>query len=634
MKSSRKKTAPVKKEADVLPLADLSHLYTGLDSAEINNDRAGIEERVQDFHALYAGKISSLSGRELARAIKDYEEIESRRALISSYVALLEMDGKGAYAQTEPIKNWNGQVETVLSFFRAEIGEMKELDLMPKLSDPALARHASWIAGVRSLYGYGTEPDVAEYYQDHARASRTAWMRLYHETLGDMRFLHEGKEEPLDSFEARAYDQDPVKCKAARDEIARVLKSQGKRMAQILNVLIKDKQVADDKRGFARDDAETNLLNRLDDRIVDAMVNAVVQSYPRISHRYFEMEARAEEMARGISVTDSFNKAAEDDRIAWPGAKGFVLRAFNRFSSRFSRIAKKFFDEDYIDAEPRAGKFSGAFTLSSGRYGHPYIFMHYNGEIADVVTLAHELGHGIHDRLAERKHGALGTEIPTVVAETASIFAEMIVFNELLRREKDPEERNGILQYRLENMIESVHREVSYYDFEKKVHAARKEGELTVEEISDIWLSTRKDYLGPAAKLDDFERYSWMTVTHFFDTPFYVYSYAAAQLIVIALHEESLKNPESKAFAKKYTEMLEAGSTKNMDELMHDFGFDLKDPSFWKKSLKLMEGWVASLDGKVVPEAAHPDLCRDDTHAPPSSSSRKKRSSPSKKPGL
>ena len=614
-KTERKPRPP---PGEAPPRADLTRLFPSVDSRELDRARIAIEDKVQDFHALYKGRVGALSGKELARAIDDYEEIESRRALIGSYAALLESGDQAHYAVTEPIKAWQGRVETELSFFRGEIGEMKELDLMPKLSDPALSRHASWIAGVRSLYAYGTQPDVAGYYQDHAGASRNAWIRLYHETLGDLRFTHDGRAEPLDVFEIKVHDPDPVVSVPARAEAARVLKAGAGRVALILNTLIKDKQVADDKRGFLRDDAETNLLNRLDDGVVDAMVGAVTHSYSRISHRFFEMEARAaaEALSRPPALTGDFNAAAEDDRIPWKDAKGFVLRAFNRFSSRFSRIAKKFFDEDYVDAEPRAGKFSGAFTLSSGRYGHPYIFMHYNGDIYDVVTLAHELGHGIHDRLAEKKQGALGTDIPTVLAETASTFAEMMAFNELLRREDDPAQRAELLQFRMANMIEAVHREVSYYDFEKKIHAARRERELGVDEICDIWIETRKDYFGPAVKLDDYDRYSWMTVTHFFDTPFYVYSYAAAQLIVAALHEEHQKNPESKAFREKYTALLEAGSTRNMDELMHGFGFDLKDPAFWKRGLALMEGGLAHIDGALTPEPPHADLCRDDTHAP------------------
>lgn len=615
------------------PRADLDQLFPGADSERMDVARQDIEGMVGDFRERYHGKVSGLSGRELARAIDSYEKIESRKELIAGYVSLLEASDAQTYVLTAPIRGWIGRVETVMSFFCNELGDMKEIDLMPRMAEPALARHASWIAGVRSLSAHSVSSEVAAYYQEHAAASRAGWMRLYRETLGGMTFSVDGREETLDVFESRLYSADPQKKAQARAVAAASLKANAPRMAFILNTLIADKQVADVKRGFTRDDQEANLLNRLDDGIVDALTRAVTASYPRLSHRFFNLERLAAEKTPvqpgESSASDDFNAAAgeaEDEKIGWDQAKGFVLRSFNRFMPRFSRIAKGFFDNGYIDAEPRAGKQPSAFTQSCGRLGHPYIFMHYGGNMADVVTLAHELGHGIHDRLAERANRTPNTDIPTALAETASTFAEALVFDELLRREKDIDQRVSIQQYRLENMIEAVHREVSYYDFERRVHEARKAGELTAEEISDIWIDTRRDYLGPAATLDNFDRYEWMTVTHFFESPFYVYSYAAAQLVVAVLFDECRKDSDDRQFRSKYVAMLESGATRNLDELMRDFGFDIRDPDFWKRGLAVMENQLDKIENAIGPEKPHPDHCRDDVHAPPPGPSFRRRS--------
>ena len=606
---------------DDLPKADLARIFPGIVSPEADALRAEIEEQVTSFHKRYNGKVAGLSGRELAAAIESYDEISSRQTLFSSYLMLLESSGdkREPPAEVQAVQQWLGQIDQALLFFKSEIGAMKELDLLPMLSEPDLARHASWLAGVRSLYKHGTSEDIAVYYQDHARASRSAWVRLYHETLGGMRFrLADGQQEHFDAFEIRTQGSDSHERAAARAEGGRVLKENAKKMAAILNVLIKDKQVADEARGFERVDGETNLLNRIDDEIVDAMVKEVTASFPRLSHRFFDLERRAREISekQGLSKTFNDESADEDQLISWGRAKGYVTRAFNKFSPRFARIARSFFSGGYIDAAPAEGKYSGAFTLSSGKYGHPYIFMHYNGDLSDVVVLAHELGHGIHDRLAEKKNGALGSDMTTALAEIPSTFAEMILLGDMIRREKDPEARLSLMQYRLENAIEAVHREVSYYNFERRLHEARKEGELSAEEISDIWIETRRDYKGPTAVFDDYDRYSWMAVTHFFDSPFYVYSYAVAQLCVAALYNEHWKDPDSKEFKEKFITMLEAGSTQNLDHHMKEFGFDLKDPSFWKGGLDLMEAYLNRIESGIMPEKPHADHCREDTKPP------------------
>lgn len=585
-----------------MPRWKLDDLYPGLDSAELAADKIALEKMMDDFAETFEGTLKWLSGADLGAAIRIYEEIERRMHRVSCYIALLESDHVDNFAKTGDLKNWYQTAGSKTGFFEVELSELKESDLMSKMTAPELARYAPWIAVVRENNKNPLPDGVYSLSADFNAVSREGWTRLYHETLADLTVTIDGKKIPFDDV---AMSDDSAERKKARQALADALKEKGKRIALIYNTILRDDMIDADLRGFKRPDETVNRQNRADDDVVDTMFDTIKASYSRLSHRFYHWKAKQhgeEVLPREKLGMELPGLEGADPSYSFDEGKKIVLRAFRKFSPKFARMAEKIFDAGHVDAAPRPGKESGAFAMPIGPGGLPYIMLNFAGGADDVAaTLGHELGHGIHQILAEKACGHFLSDVPTPVAETASIFAEMLVFDELLKTEKDPVVKKRLMVERVENMLGNGLQQLAYYDFEKRVHKARRDGELDMEQISDIWVATQKEYYGPAVATDDYDRYYWMTVPHLFDTPFYVYSYAFAQQVVSGLYQiyqsAAEEGKEARAeFVENYIGLLETGMTKNLYEMFQPFDLDPETPAFWENGLDLVTRYMDDLE--------------------------------------
>ncbi|HYD18957.1 MAG TPA: M3 family metallopeptidase [Patescibacteria group bacterium] len=600
---------------DNLPRWDLSALYPGLQSAELKEDLATLEDRAVQFYNDYNEGVAQLTGPELGAAIAEYEVIENIRTKITCYIGLLEADNLNNFSKTESLKKEIEEISENTGFFEEELLGMTERELMTKLAAPGLAHYAPWLARVRAGRIDAIDGDVASLSSEYASANSEAWRRLYHETLQGLRVEVGGKKISLDD----AYDlfgEPGVKTieerAALREKMGEALEQNGKRMALIYNTMMRDTLIWGETRKYSRPDHDENAGNQLTDETVDTMAATVKAHYSKLSHRFYAWKAKqhdVEVMPRaqlGMPIPGAPKKAAE---YSFDEARRTILRAFKKFSPKFARIAQKFFDNKRIDAQPRPEKETGAFAMPTGPENFPYVFMSYTGDRDSLVTLGHELGHGVHQVLAEKTRGLFLSEMSTAVSETASIFAEMLVFEEMLAKEKDPAQRKILLKDKVEGMILNSMQQLSYYDFERKAHEARKKGELSVEDISDIWIQTQKEYFGPAVETDKYDRYYWMAVPHFFDTPFYVYSYSFAQNMVSGLYQvykaAEKEGPEAKQeFVDNYIALLETGITRDLHESVRPFDLDPETPEFWQKGLSLIDKYLNELEKLDAVQAA------------------------------
>ena len=608
---------PVPAGNDNLPRWDLTQLYPALNSKELEADKDALETRAKKFYDEYNTTIAYLTGPQLGEAIAEYEALENMRTKISCYVGLLEADNLGNFSKTESIKKWMGEVGENTGFFEEELLEMKERDLMTKLGAPDLAVYAPWIARVRGGRSEMIDGEVSALSAEYAASNSEAWRRLYHETLNGMRVEVGAKKISIDEahelFGTKGYETIEER-EALRAKLGDALEAGSKRMALIYNTLMRDTLNYTELNKYSRPDEEENRGNLLSPEIVDTMTATVKANYSKLSHRFYGWKAEqhgVEVMPRAQLGMPLPKAPKEEAEYSFDDARRTILRAFKKFSPKFARIAQKFFDQNRIDAQPRADKETGAFAMPTGPENSPFVFMSYTGDRDSLVTLGHELGHGVHQVLAEQARGLFLSEMSTAVSETASIFAEMLVFEEMLAKEKDPARRKDLLKDKVEGMILNSMQQLSYYDFERKAHDARKKGELSVEDISDIWIQTQKEYFGPAVETDKYDRYYWMVIPHFYDTPFYVYSYSFAQNMVSGLYQAykaaEKEGPEAKQeFVDNYIELLETGITRNLYEMTQPFDLDPETPEFWQKGLSLIDKYLNELEKIDDAPAAKP----------------------------
>jgi oligoendopeptidase F len=389
-------------------------------------------------------------------------------------------------------------------------------------------------------------------------------------------------------------DRDGAIRRKAAKAIGTVFARNRRLFAHITNTLAKDKEIEDKWRGFARPVSSRNLANFVEDEVVDALVAAVKASYADLSHRYYRQKAKwfgrdqLDYWDRNAPLPD-----ADDREIAWPEATAIVLDSYAAFSPELARIGRRFFDNRWIDAPPRAGKAPGAFAHPTVPSAHPYLLLNYHGKTRDVMTLAHELGHGVHQVLAGPR-GQLMSDTPLTLAETASVFGEMLTFQSLLARESDPKRRRVLLAGKVEDMLNTVVRQIAFHEFERKLHDERRAGELSADRIGEIWLDIQTESLGPALRFDDEYRVFWCYIPHFVHTPFYVYAYAFGDCLVNSLY--AVYQGAQQGFAEKYLDMLAAGGTRRHKELLAPFGLDASDPAFWSKGLGVITGFIDELE--------------------------------------
>ena len=586
---------------DSLPNWDLADLYPGTDSAQLAADLDRADRQARDFETRLAGKLASISAAQLAEAIAEYEGIEEILGRVMSYAQLLFAGdstnpaiGRFYQSMTERVT----AISSHLIFFTLEINRIDEAALAPKLRDKALARWQPWLRDLRVFLPHQLSDEAEKLLHEKEVTGRTAWTRLFDETTASMRVRVGAEELTVSAALNKLSDADRAVREAAGRGVGEAFGRNIRLFALITNTLAKDKEIVDTWRHYPRPESSRNRGNMVEDEVVDALVAAVVADYPRLAHRYYAMKARW----LGLEKLQHWDRNAplpgdDDRRIAWPEARQTVLAAYGAFSPELAAVGARFFERPWIDAGLRPGKASGAFAHPTVPSAHPYLLLNYHGRTRDVMTLAHELGHGVHQVLAADQ-GYLMSGTPLTLAETASVFGEMLTFRALLDAETNKSRRRIMLASKVEDMLNTVVRQIAFYRFEQKLHAERRQGEVVAERIAEIWLDVQRESLGPAFEFTPEYGVFWSYVPHFIHSPFYVYAYAFGDCLVNALYDvyrQSAKEGGQPGFVEKYLAMLKAGGTLRHKELLAPFGLDASDPAFWRRGLDIIAGFIDEL---------------------------------------
>jgi len=580
-----------------LPEWDLSDLYPGRDSEALARDLKILAAQSEAFRARFEGRLAGLAGAELGAAVAEYERLQELAGRLISYASLVHAGDLGDPEIGRFFQTMQEQInaaETRLLFFTLELNRIEEEALAEKAADPALARYRPWLRDIRAFRPHQLSDELEKLLHEKSVAGRAAWVRLFDETIADLRFPVRGKEltepEALDLLSSA----DPEIRREAALSIGAVLGRHERIFALITNTLAKDKEIEDRWRRFPRPISARNLANHVEDAVVDALIAAVRASYPALSHRYYRLKARWFGVERLPFWDRNAPLPEEQERvIPWSEAAATVLEAYRRFSPEMAAIGERFFRSRWIDAPVRRGKSPGAFAHPTVPSAHPYLLLNYQGRMRDVMTLAHELGHGIHQVLAAPQ-GYLMADTPLTLAETASVFGEMLTFRALLARESAPQRRKIMLAQKVEDMLNTVVRQIAFVTFEQRVHDERRQAELTPTRLSEIWLEVQRESLGPALDLDGVYRHYWEYIPHFIHTPFYVYAYAFGDCLVNSLY--AVYQEAHQGFAERYLALLRAGGTLRHRELLAPFGLDASDPAFWSKGLAVIAGFIDELE--------------------------------------
>jgi oligoendopeptidase F len=584
-----------------MPVWNLADLYPGPKSPVVAMDLEKASAEAKRIEQRYQGKLVGLAsdGTALAEAIAAYEALSDTLGKLGSYAGLLYAadTANPEYAKFYgDIQEKITAITTGLIFFELELNQIDDAALANALKVPVLARYKPWVDDLRKEKPYQLEEKLERLFHEKSVTSRGSWNRLFNETMTALKFEVQGEPEPLALEPALnlLMHPDGSKRRAAAEALAQVFKANVRLFTLITNTLAKDKEISDRWRGFKDVADSRHLANRVEREVVEALVEAVRAAYPATSHRYYAMKAKwlgKDKLAywdRNAPLPDRPERV-----VPWAEAEAMVLKAYGAFAPQMAGIAKRFFDGAWIDAPVREGKSPGAFSHPTVPSVHPYILLNYQGKSRDVMTLAHELGHGVHQVLAAPL-GPLLAPTPLTLAETASVFGEMLTFKALLTSTGAAKERKALLAQKVEDMINTVMRQIAFYTFERHVHEERKAGELTSERLGEIWLKVQSESLGPAIDLSDGYEVYWSYVPHFIHSPFYVYAYAFGDCLVNSLY--GLYQDAHPGFVEKYLAMLEAGGSKHHSELLEPFGLDASKPAFWGKGLEVIEGMIDELD--------------------------------------
>ncbi|WP_442755092.1 M3 family oligoendopeptidase [Methylocystis sp. JAN1] len=588
--------------SETLPEWNLADLYAGTDSPQLKADLSRMAEEVAAFAASYRGKLAELAGgadasARLGEALARYEALQDLLGRLMSYAGLLYSGDTTDPARAkfygdvqEKVTNASAQ----LLFFQLELNRMDDATLMNAAGKAPLSRWKPWLEDIRKEKPYELDDKLEELFHEKYISGAAAWNRLFDETIASLRFKVGGEELAIEPVLNLMQDPKEEKRKEAAQAIGATLKANLRTFSLITNTLAKDKEISDRWRGFKDVADSRHLSNRVEREVVEALAKAVSDVHPRLSHRYYRLKAKW----FGKDALDYWDRSAPlpsapARRYSWEEARGIVLTAYKGFAPRMAEIAGDFFDKRWIDAPVRPGKAPGAFSHPTVPSAHPYVLLNFQGKTRDVMTLAHELGHGVHQVLAARQ-GALMAPTPLTLAETASVFGEMLTFRALLAEATDAAQRRSLLASKVEDMLNTVVRQMAFYAFERKVHIERRNGELTADQVCDIWMSVQGDSLGPSIRLGPGYETFWAYIPHFIHSPFYVYAYAFGDCLVNSLYGVYQKAHEG--FAERYFALLEAGGAKPYNELLKPFGLDARDPAFWNIGLDMIEGLISELE--------------------------------------
>jgi len=585
-----------------LPEWNLTDLYAGIDAPDVARDLATLDAECAAFAADYKGKLAEETakpegGAWLAQAVKRYEAIDDLAGRLGSYAGLVH-----AGDSVDPaISKFYGDVSERLTaasvqllFFVLEMNRIDDAVIEQAMQTPELAHYRPWIEDSRKDRPYQLEDRIEQLFHEKSVSGYSAWNRLFDQTISSLRFKVGGKDLAIEPTLSLLQDRASEKRKAAAEALGKTFKANERTFALITNTLAKDKEISDRWRGFKDVADSRHLANRVEGEVVDALVASVRAAYPRLSHRYYALKAGWFKKKK-LPYWDRNAPLpfAATGSIPWTDARKMVLAAYDAFSPEMAQIAERFFNERWIDAPVRPGKAPGAFSHPTTPSAHPYVLMNYQGKPRDVMTLAHELGHGVHQVLAAR-NGALMAPTPLTLAETASVFGEMLTFKRLLGETRSAKQRQALLAGKVEDMINTVVRQIAFYSFERAVHTERRAGELTAARLGELWLSVQGESLGPAIDIKPGYETFWMYIPHFIHSPFYVYAYAFGDCLVNSLY--AVYENATEGFAERYLAMLSAGGTKHYSELLKPFGLDAKDPTFWNGGLSVIAGMIDELE--------------------------------------
>ncbi|WP_375550438.1 M3 family oligoendopeptidase [Rhodophyticola porphyridii] len=581
-----------------LPEWDLSDLYTAQDAPELARDMGWLEGECADFAATYEGKLAGLSPDEMLDCVLRYEKIDLVSERIMSFAGLRYYQHTTDPARAKFMSDCQDRITaftTPLVFFSLEFNRISDDTYEALMAGNAdLARYRPVFDRMRAMKPYQLSDELERFLHDQSTVGAAAWNKLFDETIAGLGFGVEGERLGIEATLNLLTDQDRARREAGARALVATFQTRLGLFARVHNTLAKEKEIEDRWRKLPSPQAGRHLANHVEPEVVEALRNAVVAAYPRLSHRYYALKAKW----LGLETLEVWDRNAplpmEDTRLVnWEEARATVTDAYAAFDPRLADLAEPFFTDGWIDAAVKDGKAPGAFAHPTVVDVHPYVMLNYLGKPRDVMTLAHELGHGVHQWLAAGQ-GELLSSTPLTLAETASVFGEMLTFRKLLDAAETPEQKKVLLAGKVEDMINTVVRQIAFYDFECKLHDARREGELTPDDINALWMSVQAESLGPVFNFMEGYETFWAYIPHFVHSPFYVYAYAFGDGLVNALYAVYAEGEPG--FQEKYFEMLKAGGSKHHKELLAPFGLDASDPAFWDKGLSMIEGFIDELE--------------------------------------
>ncbi|MGV8930007.1 MAG: M3 family oligoendopeptidase [Brevundimonas sp.] len=588
--------APFKTPTDPLdaPVWDLSDLYTSREDARIDADLTRTRGMVDELNSLQGRLIAARAepavlGERMDRAVTLYEQASDVLGALGAYAFLAastDRNDAGAQGFEATVREKLTAIATPTVWVTLEVNQLEEAEIEAALAaNSGAARWRPWLRRVRAMKPHELSNELETFLAERGPIS-AQWPRLFDETLAAMKVRANKDDLTLSEALNRLSDPKAARRKAAAEGLNEALAAQARTMALVINTVAADKALEDKWRGFTRPADARHLSNEVDGESVDAMAEAVAAAYPKLSHRYYALKAKA----MGKATLDQWDRNAPIETSAprgydWAAGKQLVLESFADLGPEFADRAGGFFDKPWIDGKARSGKQSGAYAHPVTSDRHPYVFLNWMGERRDVLTLAHELGHGVHQTLAAGQ-GSLLADTPLTLAETASIFAEGLTFDRLLKTAPKAEQR-GLLAGRIEDGLNTVVRQIAFHRFETRFHDERAVGEVPVERIGELWMEEMGAALGPAITLNPGYEHWWSYVSHFVHSPFYVYAYAFGDLLVAALMETRAKDPAG--FTPLYRALLAGGGSRGYVEALAPFGLNPRDPAFWSIGCRRLE---------------------------------------------
>ena len=581
-----------------IPSWDLKDLYPGTEAPEIKKDLRKVAQLTKKFRVNYRGKISTLKEHGFIKLFGDWENLQQKSGRLLSFAQLLHAQNNKCPRRIKFLSDIEEKLTKLSSrttFLPLEINQINEKQYKKLVSKKSpIRKYKIFFEKLRAMKPYQLSEKMENFLNEYGSSTRNSWCKLFDETISEMSILMNNKRYSLEQAIHLLQSPNSRLRQSTGIKLAKEFQGNLTVFARITNSLAKEKQIEDSWRKFKSPDDYRHLSNNVEPKIIKNLRNTVVNSYPETSHKYYRLKAKmmGREKLR-LWDRNAPLKRINQPTISWDTAKNIVLESYADFHPRMAEIGKTFFENGWIDAKIVSGKTPGAFSHPTVTDVHPYVLLNYFGSNRDIMTLSHELGHGIHQVLAAKQGEILATT-PLIIAETASVFGEMLTFERILKEEKNQSQRKYLIASKIEDMINTVIRQISFYDFEYRVHQQRKNGELTTKSISEIWMDISKESLGDAFLYDDRYESFWSYIPHFIHSPFYVYAYAFGDGMVNALYSTYRSGMDD--FENKYLDLLSAGGSKTHTDLLSPFNLDLSENNFWQKGIQVLKDLVTELE--------------------------------------